>query len=289
MNERITEPKFKHRLLAAFFVRFHMTLILGAVCLSGVITSKMLLSVGFTWMPMRFAIAIIAAYAIFFLMVRLWLSYIGISPRARTLISQARSRKSRSGSSSGGGVFDFGSSGGSGSGSSWGGFGGGSGGGGGASESWGDAAPDAAWLSSSEPLPSSGVGSFNLGSLGSASSGSSGGGFDLDLGDDGCLAIVVLLLLIALILGIFGAGAYLIYQAPAIFGEAAFQAALASGLIKASRGIDNADWKGSVFRATWIPFIVILILAVAFGGAAHRYCPAATRIAEIFTACKRVE
>jgi hypothetical protein len=285
MKDQITEPKFKHRLLASFFVRFHMTLILAAVCLSGVVTSKALLFLGVKIMLIRYLIAVVCAYAIFFLLVRLWLWYIGISPRTRNYLSSlSRNRGSRSGSSGSGISFDISSGGGGGSGgSSWGGCGGGSAGGGGASDSWSEAAPSANWLTSSEALPSTGDGSFSLGSMSSGKSG--GSSFDLDL-DDGCLAIVVLLLLVALILGIFGAGAYLIYQAPAIFGEAAFQAALASGLIKASKGIDNADWKGSVFKATWFPFVIVLVLAMAFGLAAHRYCPAATKASEIFKACK---
>lgn len=199
-------------------------------------------------------------------------------------MSQQRRQNSRSGSS--GATFDLGSSGGS-SGSSgsssWGGFRGGQSGGGGASDSWGEA-PVAGWLSSSEPLPSSG-GSYQWGSATSGGSGGSGS-FDFDLGDDGCLGIVVLLLLVALLVAIFGAGAYLIYQAPAIFGEAAFQAALASGLIKASRGIDSIDWKGSIFHATKLPFVIVLVLSIAFGWAAHRHCPSAIKAAEAFRSCK---
>jgi len=288
MSNRINEPKFKHRLLASFFVRFHMTLILGAVCVSGIITSKMLLVLGVTSMLVRYPIAVVCAYVIFFLLMRMWLWYVGISPRARNSLStRSPNRSSHSSSSSSGISFDPGSGSSSGEGgSSWTGFGGGGSGGGGASDSWGEASSSANWLTSSEPLPSISGGSFNFGSLSSPSSGSSGGGFDLDLGDDGCWPIVVLLLLVALVLGIFGAGAYLIYQAPAIFAEAAFQAALASGLIKASKGIDNGDWKGGVFKATWIPFVSVLALAMTFGLAVHHYCPAATKASEVFNSCK---
>ncbi len=285
MNDRINEPKFKHRLLANFFVRFHMTLILGAVCFSGAITSKLLLWLGVSLMTTRYLIAICIAYAIFFLLMRLWLWYIGISPGARKAISQSNNRRSSSSSLIGeGATFDL-SPGDSGSGgSSWSGFGGGSSGGGGASDSWGETS-EVTWLSPSPPSPASGSNSYQWGS---ATSGKSGSSFnlDFDLGDDGCLAIVVLLLLIALVLGIFGAGAYLIYQAPAIFAETAFQAALASGLIKASKDMDATDWKGSVFKATWLPFVVVMVLALAFSIAAHRYCPKATKATEVFKACK---
>lgn len=290
METRITEPKFKHSLLANFFVRFHMTLILSAVGLSGVITSKLLLLIGIKLMFARYLIATCAAYAIFFLLMRLWLWYIGISPRARQAISRSQNQSSSSMADgmADGISFDLSSSGTNSSESSWSGFGGGSSGGGGASDSWGEAATSPNWVAGSDnPMPATG-GSFPLNFSSAGGSGhSSGGGFDLDLGDDGCLAIVVLLLLVALIFGIFGAGAYLIYQAPMIFAEAAFQAALASGLIKASKTMDLPDWKGSVFKATRIPFLIVLILAAAFSLAAHRYCPAATKATEVFKVCNR--
>ncbi|MBK7599332.1 MAG: hypothetical protein IPJ07_12740 [Acidobacteria bacterium] len=287
MAENLTEPKFKQRLLSKYFVRLHMLLILGAVGFSGVISSKLLLMVGLHSLMIRYPIAVMTAYGVFFILIRLWLWYIGISPRAREQLSSSRSGRSGSG-----GVvsLDIGSSGGGGGGGSsgWSGFRGGSSGGGGASDNWSDAATKVNFLAASDPGPSAGGGSFNPGSLGSSSSGggkSSGGGVDLDLGDDGFWAILALVLLIVLILGIFGSAVFLIYQAPAIFGEAAFHAALASGLIKASKGMDNEDWKGSVFKATWIPFAVILSAAIAFGWAAHRYCPAATKATDIFVKC----
>lgn len=287
MNDRLTEPKFKHRLLANFFVRFHMTLILASVCLSGLSVSKLLLALGVRLMFARYLIAVCIAYAIFFLLIRLWLWYIGLSPRARTAIVESKNH----GSSSIGDGFSFDISTGKGghSSSNWQGFGGGSSGGGGASDSWGEATTSTSWMAAPvNPAASSG-GSFNFGSSSSASSsgGSKDSFFDFDFGDDGCLPIVVLLLLVALIFGIFGAGAYLIYQAPAILTEVAFQVALASGLIKASKNIDAPNWRGSVFKATWLPFLIVLALTAAFSLAAHRYCPTATKATEVFQVCKQ--
>lgn len=77
-------------------------------------------------------------------------------------------------------------------------------------------------------------------------------------------------------------GIYLIYQSPAILAEAAFQAALASGLIKATIRIESGAWVGGVFQATVIPFAVVLALAVAFGVATQHYSPTATKVADIF-------
>lgn len=290
--EPLTETKFKHRLLAHFFVRFHMTLILSAVCMPGVVTSKLLLAVGISSMPVRYPIAVCVAYGVFFVLLRLWLWYIGISPRARHELT-ARKTSSRSGSIGDSISFDLGSgssvrTSGSSSATDWQGFGGGSSGGAGATDSWGESAAGSEWLSAASPSPPTGGGALNWSGGSSGSSGNvSGSSLDFDLGDEGCLPVVVLLLLLALLVGIFGAGAYLIYQAPAIFAEAAFQAALASGLVKAARGLDTGGWKGSVWRVTWLPFVIVLALAFAFGWAAHRYCPAATKATEVFTVCKK--
>ena len=95
----------------------------------------------------------------------------------------------------------------------------------------------------------------------------------------------LLTLLGLLLLGVFGAGIFLIYQSPAILAEAAFQAALSLGLINAAKRIEYGDWAGSVFKATWIPFAIALAAAIGFGWAAQHYCPAATKAAEIFYLC----
>lgn len=274
MAEKLTEPKFKRRLLATFFVRFHMTLILGAVGISGVAISKTLLVVGVSSMWARYFIAVIVAYAGFFLLMRMWLWYIGISPHARRQLAQSQSRSSS---------FDVGEipldlgslNRGSGGGSGWTGFGGGSSRGGGAGDSWMDQADPNVKTSAIFDVKGSG-----------SSAGKGSFDFDLDLGDDGCLGIIVLLLLIALILGVAGAGIYLIYQAPVILAEAAFQAAMAAGLVKATNRMDQIGWTGSVWEATWVPFAILLITATAFGWAAQEYCPEATKMAEVFTNCR---
>ncbi|MGE0129803.1 MAG: hypothetical protein AB7U82_17110 [Blastocatellales bacterium] len=278
----VSEPVFKGRLRAHFFVRLHMLLIFGAVILSGVSVSKLLLEFSVVSMPVRYAIAVCIAYGVFFLLVRLWLWYVGITGTKSRQRKQSSSNSSSGDSSSGLDInVDFSSGGGS-KGSSWSGFGGGKSGGGGASDSWGQPA----FLSSDQSFSSGGSGSswFSGGSSKSSSFGLDDIG--LDGGDDGCLGVIVLLLLAALLLAIFGAGIYAIYQAPAILAEAAFQAALASGLIRATKRIERGDWAGSVFKATIIPLVIVLALAVAFGWAAHRYCPAATRVAEIFRLCR---
>ncbi len=125
-----------------------------------------------------------------------------------------------------------------------------------------------------------GGGAPDWSSGGSWSSGS-GSGWDLDL-DDGWLVLVAFALLL---LAVTGSGAYLIYQAPHILGEAAFQVALATSLRGAARRVVGFGWTGSVLRSTWMSFSIVLAMAGIFGGVAQHYCSKASKITEVLFAC----
>jgi hypothetical protein len=246
-----------------------MTLILSAVVISGVVTSKLLLELGVRSILARYLTAVVVSYSLFFLFIRIWLWYVSRDPDRRSrdrgeidLPDDIR--------------LDFGSSGGGRSSAAGDvniseGFGGGRDfGGGGATDVWGDGviAGEAASAASSSPRRSS---------SGNTSSGSS-----ID-GDE----IIVLIAFGVLLVVIFGAGAYIVYQAPVILSEAAFQALLASGLVKASNKMHRLGWVGSVFKATRIPFLVLLVMTAFFGLVVSQYCPEATRLADIFGDCGR--
>lgn len=234
-----------------------MILMLTALGASGVLISKALLEMGLRSMFARYLIAVVLSYALFFLFIKLWLIY--ISPprpkprfRSRDFVNaidignfsvDAARESTVVGDQVFGGVGDFA--------------------GGGATDLWGgDAAP--AIISTRSTGGRSGGGG-GLGSL----------DFDLDEG-------VVLIVLALLVLSIFGAGAYLVYAAPEILSEAAFQALLAAGLIKASKKMDGSGWMGSVLKATWIPFVIVLAMTGIFGMVAQTYYPHAARLADIF-------
>jgi hypothetical protein len=134
--------------------------------------------------------------------------------------------------------------------------GGGRFGGGGASGSWGQAAP----------VKSSGGSSFNF-----------------DFGDDD---FAVVILFIALVLSILVIGIYLIYTAPALLSEAAFEAALAAALAKRAKQIHRPGWMGTVWRATVWPFVIVFALSIALGWFAQKHCPEAKRLRDVFTGCK---
>ena len=260
-----------------YFIRAHMSAMLLLVLLSGTLASRLLLHAGVASMALRYPLAVLLSYGVFFGLVRLWLAYV---------CRAAASRDRRGGSSSDSGDLFDGWSGGSGSGGSGGGagrlFGGGGGsGGGGSSGGWGDA--EVAGARPAVPMPmqaqaSSGSSDGNAISRFFGKSGGGGGGGD----GDGLLLLILFALLVAAILG---AGAYLVIQAPAILSETAFQAVLAGGLVKAARGSHDPGWAGSLLKATVIPFGIVLVLAGVFGYQAHRRCPAARTAHEVMNNC----
>lgn len=104
------------------------------------------------------------------------------------------------------------------------------------------------------------------------------------LGDEGGVVAVVVFSILASIMAVMvGAGVYLVYEAPFILSEAAFEFILAAGLIRGTKRIDSADWMGSVFKTTGIPFIVTLALALLAGYLMHYYFPDVTRISELLS------
>ena len=233
-----------------------MILILLGTILSGVIFSKILLVLGLDHIIARFIIVLIFAYICFFILMKLWLHYL-TEPYRKSKIAEnfvdavdaITSIPDFSPTSSASNMSGHG----------------GEFGGGGASGAWTDAGgiTDAA----------STVGETASEAAGEAVSG---------LADEGG---IILIPLIIFLIVLFGGGIYLVYEAPVIFSEAAFELILATTLLKRARTIDNPNWMGSVFRATWPAFALTLIITVIAGWALMTYCPQATKITDAFRYC----
>lgn len=266
--------RFKSKVLHGYFVRFHMSLILTAVIASGVLTSKLMLMAGVLLLPLRYALAVLFSYLVFLGMVRLWIWYVMARPDWGSLDfgNWGGSVSSSGGGGGGGGI-------GSGAGKAVE-FGGGDSGGGGASAMWVEN-PVPGQMPAVVPEPGTSM----------ASSGSSGSGFhlpdlNLDLGDDGWW---IVLLLAVVVIVIICAGGYLIYVAPDILPEAAWQVALAHGINRASKNMDPKSWALGVMRASVIPMAIVLIAAVALGWYAHSVCPHAVKLAEAMRCTANIE
>ena len=250
------EQKFKKQFAKRVFTRFHMILIILGTILSGVIFSKILLVAGLDHIIARFILVLIFAYICFFILMKLWLHYL-TEPYRRTKIAEnlldaadaITSIPDFSPTSSVPNISGHG----------------GEFGGGGASGAWTEAGGIADTVST--------VSDTATEAAGEAVSG---------LADEG--GIILIPLIICLII-LFGGGIYLIYEAPAIFSEAAFELILATTLIKKARSIDNPNWIGSVFRTTWPAFALTLVITVIAGWILMTYCPQATKISDAFLYC----
>ena len=241
--------KFRQFLTHRYSVRLHMFLILTGLVTAGILSSKLLLAAGVESMLARYPLVILISYGFFFLFVRLWLLYIlPSSPRSSSSFSTDMSSID-----AGGITLNAGTS----TADALPSFSGGGGGfsGGGASGSWGSSS-------------SSGGGSFSLG--------------DIDLDDGAGILIVVIGLVLA---AVCGGAIYLVYQAPVILSEVAFNAMLSAGLVRATRNMQSGNWTGSVFRKTWIPFLLILVLVFVFAVFAEVYCPGSVKMSQVINNC----
>jgi hypothetical protein len=250
---------FMRRIQKRFFLRFHMSLILLATALSGVLSAKLMLLLHVKNIVIRYPLAVLAAYLAFFCFVKLWLRYV------------ATTRLLKGSDSSGNILPDLGGSGPSGAAPSFRGGGGGTGGGGGASGSFDGPVTNAQAVI---VPPSSGTSGSSSGVLGKAGDAVSGG-FD----DDSIILIALGILLAATL----GGAIYLIYIAPHILSEAAFDFLLGTSLIRSYRKMNQPDWMGSVFRDTYKPFLIVLVIAVGVAWVIHAHDPSITKLSDIFS------
>lgn len=262
-NELTRIKKLKHRLTEriakSYFVRFHMFMILSATMLSGVVCSKILVWFGLSSMPLRYGIAIVFSYLMFFLFIKLWLLYIGVGRSIRLPIG-------KSGDSASfvnviplpdGAISEASDA------PAFGGFQGGASGGGGAGRSFAESIASVKGASDAGNGPGAVV---------------DAAGSILDVGDDSFLTIVAIVLLVILVLSIFIVGGFLIWSAPAILSNAAFHALLVAGFARKVRLAEETQWETSILKATWWAFLIVLIFSLAFGIIAQLVFPNAVTI-----------
>jgi hypothetical protein len=80
---------------------------------------------------------------------------------------------------------------------------------------------------------------------------------------------------------VFGTAIFLIYEAPLILTEVAFEFLLAGVLIKQAKTIDNPNWVGSIFKSTWKPFSFTMTLSIGVGFVLNKLFPEAHKLADI--------
>ncbi len=257
------KARFIERFKSGHSLRLQMSLILLATVGAGLLATRIMLHLGFKNVVLRYPLTVVAAYLIFFLGIKLWLKLVvavparGRSEGSADVISVAP---------------DFSSGGAGHSGAEFKG-GGGNFGGGGASGSF---VADAV-VTEGGAEAASGAMETAGGTVAAAGGAAGDGASNLDLGDAG-LALVVLGAIALLVCGV---GVYLIYEAQVILSEAAFQVVLAAGLVRGAKRLQDGDWLGSVFKATWAPLSLTLVLALSAGLLIHHYFPGVTRVSEL--------
>jgi hypothetical protein len=258
------------------YLRFHVALLILWSFGCGLLVNKALMLAGVDAMLVRYPVSLMVGYGAFFVGVRLWLAYVGAAP-----LFDARKSAARDSGNSGIDLSDAGSWRGSGSGPGVRG-GGGDFGGGGASASFGDGPAEATASAPRMSISRPAFLSSGSGSSASGGSGSGGGSIDFDLGDgDGWLVILLLALAAALLCSVFGAVLYVVYSAPSMLADVAFSAMLAGGLVKSSRRWRDACWETRLLSATWIPFAIVLVLALATAGLALHLFPEARTLSDV--------
>jgi hypothetical protein len=248
-----------------YSTRFHMFLIVAASISIAVLTTRLMLLAGVTVMWERYAAALVLAYGTFFVGVWVWLH---LSQYGRHLRADWGRRNNWTpdgnvdvlpnfnvgGTSNpvdvpfagGGGSFD----------------------GGGASGSW-DIPAD---TSVSVDMPGSGLldGNSSLGDIGDAGDG------------EGCLLIIAGILIAIALTAVFGATAYVIYQAPAILAEVIFEVLLGSPLARGAKALDTANWAAALLKKTWKPFALMAGAAMLFAIYCSATFPQASTAGQVF-------
>lgn len=256
-----TKQAFQKHLQRRFSLRVHMFVILVATILSGVLFLKIMVMLGVADFRIRYPLSVLLSYLVFFACIKLWLLCISPnrSDKTNTIGWLDLSLPSNRGSG-GGGVPSFRSGGGqfSGAGAS------------GSFEGHNAAIAETGLLSTPKPTPANSASDGIGGVVGEAADA---------LGDDN--VVVAVILLVVLVATVLGTTVYVLYNAPAILSEAAFQGFLAASLIRRTRAISDQGWVGSIFRTTWKPFAVTVGVAFFSGVVLHWYFPEAVRLTDI--------
>jgi hypothetical protein len=250
-----------------------MSLILAATGAAGFVASFAMLHLGVWRMWIRYPLAVLFAYAVFIVLLRVWLFLHGREPRDNTSVDlNAADVASDIARDAFGHTLPapdtFG--------------GGGDFGGGGAGGSWGEGV--SAGLH--HAAPACDTGGAALGSGGGGGGVGGGGdwlsGLDFDVDSEGC---VFFLLALALIVAGVCASLYVVYAAPLLLAEILVEGVLLSGLyrgMKRARRVEGGDWLGAALRRTWLPMLLTLLTFAAAGYLLQRAAPRARSIGEAF-------
>ena len=261
-RERLVE-KAKERLLRHGLPRLQMSILLALTGASGFLTSFILLKAGVGSMALRYPVAVMVAYGVFLLLLRVWLAIqkdgwgnAGDFVDAADLADMAVDGISGLGEASEGG------------------FSGGGGSYGGAGSSTSFEAPPAPLASYAQQAPAA---VRSTASAGGKSGGGSGFGFDLDLDEPGVLLVLLALLILAV--AVLGAAFYVLWTAPVLLAEVLVDGLILTGLYRRLRKTEEpGHWVFAAIRRTWIPALIVAGLFSLSGHLLQKAVPEARSI-----------
>jgi hypothetical protein len=245
------------RLLVSFLL-----ILTGA---AGFLTSSALLHLGITKMAVRYPLAVLTAYCVFLLLLRLWLATRrkkdGGTSDSLVDVADVALNVFNSGDGTAGQAFKLG--------------GGTDFGGGGAGGSW---------SADSNLIANSSVGNSTSLTGSSIGNSTSGGGWDLDLNfdmdaDEGCL---LLLIPVLAVIGTAFVMFYVIYAAPILLAEILVDGLLLAGLYRHLQGVESRHWLRSCVRRTLAPVLLTTALFIAAGYLMQRAIPEARSIGDFW-------
>lgn len=127
---------------------------------------------------------------------------------------------------------------------------------------------------------SDGIGGDLVEAAGEVTEATVDGSFSIDVGDgEGAIVVVVIGVVVAVLMGL---GAYAIWEAPAILGDALFQAALGAAVRRSVCRADTDHWLSSVWGATWWMVLLAVVLSVTAGWVLELHCEGATTAVDSF-------
>ncbi|HEY9284596.1 MAG TPA: hypothetical protein VIP46_14165 [Pyrinomonadaceae bacterium] len=257
-------------LLRRAWPRAQMTLILMATGCAGFVVSFALLHAGLTRMWLRYPVAILSAYAVFLLLLRLWLAAQSRRKSFPDLDADLAGVDLPGADLSGvvgrgGATPDFG----------FGGAGDFAGGGAGGTV---DGATEAA-----SSLSSGG------GSTAGGGGGSGGGLLDsinlsLDFDDEGCAVVLAVAAVALAVLAGLVVSFYVVWAAPALLAEILVDGLLVAGLYKRVKQAERRHWLRAAVRRTILPVVLTAASFTAAGYAMQRAVPQARSVGEFWKA-----
>jgi hypothetical protein len=261
-SKELFQKSFRGR----FSLRLHMSLILLATASSGILGSKLFHVLHVENLVIRYPLAVLLSYGVFFACIKLWLLYVSPAKAITSGKGDWLYVPSYSGHTAGGGSTPpLRGEGGEFSGA-------------GASASFEDqSAITNEVIASPVAVKAPSTGGPSGGAGGTVSKAADA------LGDtDSVGTIVAIVVLATLVAAILGSAIYVVAEAPLILTDAAFNALFAASLVKRAHVIAGEDWVGSVLRHTWKPFGVTFAITFLAAAVLHAYFPQATSLAEVF-------